>query len=86
MATFTEGDHIDPLLDETIRELYQLARGDFDLVEEAVMACLEQSRGGVWKPREWRVNIMAAANYIIKRRNELENISTADDIEEKPSK
>lgn len=77
---FMTQEPIDPLLDDTIKQLWLLARGDFDLVEEAVISSLEQKRNGWLQPKSWQVNIEAATKFIVNRRNELEAIKPQDDV------
>lgn len=83
MPQYDPADYINPLTDETIQQLYLLARGDFDLVEQAVMGALEEvcpQWWKIWGQREWRINLKKATDYIMERRNEIENIPLADDI------
>ena len=63
--------------DETFDALLLLARGDFNLVEEALIKSLEKRRIGSWWQFWkycWAIDFHKVSTYIVKRRKEIEDV------------
>ncbi len=67
------------LSDETVDSLTLLARGDMDLVNEALIHCLEQRWSWRHLANVWQIDMIKVTEYIMQRRKKLEDIKEADE-------
>jgi hypothetical protein len=84
-------DITNPEFELVVGDLFKLARGDFDLVQEAIIQTMKianQKKYPSWQfwhwfdeaTGNWEIDVIEASNYIKSRRNELESIKEADDL------
>jgi hypothetical protein len=82
MAMSTEEEFPPNVPEDTLQDLLLLARGDFDLVEAALIQALDKKREQAWnilQPKKWIIDIVKAFKYIKERREEIDNVKLRED-------